>query len=83
MIFNDADYAFAKAAAARYPNLPVYLQPGNHTPPPPHVLNANIDVNGIMRRMEWLIEKVIADRWFHARILPQLHVLIWGNQRGV
>jgi len=36
-----------------------------------------------MRRMEWLVEKVIADGWYGAHVLPQLHVLIWGNRRGV
>ncbi|PVE20456.1 7-carboxy-7-deazaguanine synthase QueE, partial [Microvirga sp. KLBC 81] len=24
-----------------------------------------------------------ADRWFTATVLPQLHVLAWGNKRGV
>ena len=23
------------------------------------------------------------DGWFAARVLPQLHVLVWGNKRGV
>jgi len=27
--------------------------------------------------------KVTADRWFGATVLPQLHVLAWGNKRGV
>jgi len=26
---------------------------------------------------------VTEDRWFEARVLPQLHVLLWGNKRGV
>ena len=34
-------------------------------------------------RMRWLVDKVIADRWFAARVLPQLHVMLWGNKRGV
>lgn len=83
VIFDEADYAFAKNAAARYPHLPLYLQPGNHTPPPPEAKDAQIDMDGIMRRMEWLLDRVIADRWFNAHVLPQLHVLIWGNRRGV
>ena len=31
----------------------------------------------------WLVDKVTEDRWFEARVLPQLHVLLWGNKRGV
>ena len=83
VVFDDADYAYAKDAASRYPHLPVYLQPGNHTPPPPDDHDARIDLDGIMDRMLWLVGKVSADRWFDVRVLPQLHVLLWGNKRGV
>ncbi len=83
VIFDDADYAFARQASLRYPELPVYLQPGNHTPPPPEDDDAKIDLDGIMDRMVWLVDKVTADRWFSATVLPQLHVLLWGNKRGV
>ncbi|MBB4226687.1 7-carboxy-7-deazaguanine synthase QueE [Rhizobium mongolense] len=83
VVFDDRDYLFARTAAARYPTLPVYLQPGNHTPPPPADEEASVDINGIMDRMLWLIDKVTEDRWFEARVLPQLHVLLWGNKRGV
>lgn len=83
VVFDEADYAWAKDTAARYPHLPLYIQPGNHTPPPPDAEDAEIDMNGIMDRYEWLIDKTLADRWFAPKILPQLHVLIWGNKRGV
>ena len=83
VVFDDGDYAYAKDAANRHPHLPVYLQPGNHTPPPPDDHDARIDLDGIMDRMLWLVEKVSADRWFDVRVLPQLHVLLWGNKRGV
>ncbi|MGG7516683.1 7-carboxy-7-deazaguanine synthase QueE [Allorhizobium undicola] len=83
IVFDEADYAYAKSAAARFPALPVYLQPGNHTPPPPEEEDAVIDMDGIMTRMHWLVDKVMEDGWFTARVLPQLHVLLWGNRRGV
>lgn len=83
VIFDEADYVWAKDAAACYPDLPLYIQPGNHTPPPPDAQDAEIDMNGIMDRYEWLIDKTLADRWFAPKILPQLHVLLWGNKRGV
>jgi len=63
--------------------LPVYLQPGNHTPPPPEDDAATVDQDGVDARMRWLVERVIGDRWFEARVLPQLHVMLWGNKRGV
>ena len=41
------------------------------------------DIFELMRRFRWLVGKVTADRWFAATVLPQLHVLAWGNRRGV
>jgi 7-carboxy-7-deazaguanine synthase len=41
------------------------------------------DVDDLMSRFRWLVDKVAADRWFDATVLPQLHVLAWGNRRGV
>lgn len=78
VVFDEDDYNYAKSAAKKYPHLPLYLQPGNHTPPP-----APIDIPGMMERMRWLADKVSTDRWFSAIVLPQLHVLMWGNLRGV
>ncbi|OOO17879.1 7-carboxy-7-deazaguanine synthase QueE [Rhizobium sophoriradicis] len=83
VVFDDADYAFARQVGERYPYIPLYLQPGNHTPPPPDDDDARIDIDGVMDRMHWLVEKVTADGWFAPRVLPQLHVLLWGNKRGV
>ncbi|MCZ4089130.1 7-carboxy-7-deazaguanine synthase QueE [Sinorhizobium psoraleae] len=83
VVFDEADYAYARATAERYPHLPVYLQPGNHTPPPADDDDATIDIDGVMERMRWLVAKITEDRWFEARVLPQLHVLLWGNKRGV
>ncbi|RBI74527.1 7-carboxy-7-deazaguanine synthase QueE [Roseovarius sp. TE539] len=83
VVFDEADYAYARDVAARYPQLPVYLQPGNHTPPPPEDDAATVDQDGVDARMRWLVERVTGDRWFEARVLPQLHVMLWGNKRGV
>lgn len=85
VIFNDADYSYAQTAAARFPSLPVYLQVGNPAP----LIGAGktnaeaADVDDLMHRFRWLVSKVVADRWFVATVLPQLHVLAWGNKRGV
>lgn len=83
VIFDEADYAWARDVADRYPDLPLYIQPGNHTPPPADDDAFEVDMDGLMDRMQWLVDKTMADRWFRPRILPQLHVLLWGNKRGV
>jgi len=41
-------------------------------PPPQH-----------LPRFRWRVDRVGEDRWFDATVLPQLHVLAWGNERGV
>jgi 7-carboxy-7-deazaguanine synthase len=84
VVFDAADYEYARTAASRYPELPVYLQPGNHTPPPADdPKGGEIDQEGLMERMRWLVDKVIEDQWHDAVVLPQLHVMLWGNLRGV
>lgn len=83
VIFDEADYLWARDVAARYPALPLYLQPGNHTPPTPEDDSAGVDQDGIDARMRWLVDRVIGDGWFAAKVLPQLHVMLWGNKRGV
>ena len=83
VIMDDADYTYARMCAKKHPDIPTYIQPVNHTPPPATDDNAHIDIDGIMDRMLWLVEKVTQDQWYDVRVLPQLHVLLWGNERGV
>ena len=80
VVFDEEDFAYARYVAERYPDIPLYLQVGNHTPP--H-LAQEVDIVGIMRRVDWLIERVVAEKWYNVTVLPQLHVLLWGNKRGV
>ncbi|WP_111558918.1 7-carboxy-7-deazaguanine synthase QueE [Paracoccus sediminilitoris] len=79
VIFDDRDYQWAQDAAARHPELPLYLQPGNPEVDP----DVPVAAQDVADRLLWLVEKVTADRWFRPRVLPQLHVMLWGNLRGV
>ncbi|TMV88709.1 7-carboxy-7-deazaguanine synthase QueE [Thioclava sp. BHET1] len=79
VIFDETDYAWARAATDRYPALPLYLQPGNPEVDPATPVNPQ----DLSDRLLWLVDKTMADGWFAPRILPQLHVLLWGNKRGV
>jgi len=85
VVFDDADYSHARALAERYRDLPVYLQVGN-----PLTSNAagvassrEANIDDLMQRFRWLAGKVTTDGWFDVKVLPQLHVLAWGNKRGV
>ena len=77
VVFDDGDYEYARIVSNKYPELPMYLQPGNHQ------VEGESDVAGLNERMRWLVDKALEDQWFNANILPQLHVMIWGNERGV
>ena len=85
VIFDEADYAYARSAAARYPLLKTFLQVGN--PAPLHAAGKAMpdaaNFTDLMSRFRWLAERAVADGWFDATVLPQLHVLAWGNKRGV
>jgi 7-carboxy-7-deazaguanine synthase len=80
VVFDDVDYAFARDAARRFPETPLYLQTGN---PTVAAELEDADLPDLAARFRWLSEKVANDRWFGVHVLPQLHVLIWGNKRGV
>jgi 7-carboxy-7-deazaguanine synthase len=84
VVFDDADYAYARGVTERFPEVPMYLQVGNDNPPgagPDGVREPDVPV--LLGRYAWLSGKVLADGWNTATVLPQLHVLVHGNKRGV
>jgi len=85
VVFDDADYSYARTVSARYPALPVYLQVGNPAPlkHAGRPLPDEAEIDDLLARFRWLVGKVTTDCWFAATVLPQLHVLAWGNKRGV
>lgn len=79
VVFDDTDLAYARDAADRYPDLTLCLQPGNPESDP----NTPVRPDDLAQRLLWLVDQTIGQGWLRPRILPQLHVLIWGNKRGV
>jgi 7-carboxy-7-deazaguanine synthase len=82
VIEDDNDYLFARQAAAWFPQLPVSLQPCNR-PRTEGKERETADIEESCARLRWLVDRVITDGWYEARVLPQLHLLLWGNRRGV
>lgn len=84
-VADEEDYFFARQTAQRFPFIPCYLQPVNLTPPPLQqgCVPAPVDMPVLLERFRWLIERTLQDQWYEVHLLPQLHVLIWGNQQGV
>ena len=81
-LFDQVDFDYAREVSTRYPSLPVYLQPGNPTPPVPGK-EIYADQEKIHQTMDWLVARTIEEKWYQATVLPQLHVMLWDNKRGV
>src|SRR5690606_2203853 len=83
VIADETDYQWAKALAADYPDLPLSLHPCNPTPATPDQPERMADTQAPNAQSRLLVGRIAADRWYRPRVLPQLHVLIWNNERGV
>lgn len=81
VIFNEEDFSYAEMIHERYPEVPFFLQIGNED------ISSTDDVSlvsKLLKRYEWLIEQATKSVIMNdAKVLPQLHTLIWGNKRGV
>ena len=76
VVFDDADYAYARDLHLRYPDKPFYMQPGNAV--------GQDDTASLLRKLDWLAQRAMRDpAMASAIVLPQLHTLMFGNRRGV
>ncbi|HWO75221.1 MAG TPA: 7-carboxy-7-deazaguanine synthase QueE [Bacillus sp. (in: firmicutes)] len=81
VVFDNQDFNYAKDIYGRYPDVPFYLQVGNDQYKTQESTGL---LQHLLNRYEWLIEKVTgSDEMNQARVLPQLHTLVWGNKRRV
>jgi len=91
VVFDDADYEYAKAMHQHTIGLcELFLSVGNADPSLPTVANPEpapgsvaLTREEILNKTRWLFEKTARDPEMRfARVLPQLHALAWGNERG-
>jgi 7-carboxy-7-deazaguanine synthase len=76
VVFDEKDLAFAREVHTRYPEVPFYLQIGND--------RENDDRDSLLEKLDWLSNQALNDPELSGTIvLPQLHVLMYGNRRGV
>lgn len=81
VVFDDEDFSYARMIHQRYPQVPFYLQPGNGD-----LTDADTEQlrSKLLQSFEWLIDQAMAAPDMNdAKVLPQLHALVWGNKRGV
>jgi 7-carboxy-7-deazaguanine synthase len=89
VVFDDTDFEYAVDMHERFPEFSFWTQVGNPDPGPTVGNDAQgstddpAPVSELLDRLHWLSEKVLAEpRMADVRVNPQMHVLIWGNQRG-
>lgn len=78
VVFDDTDYEYAVYVRQKFddPSISFTLQVGNAV--------GEDTLSNLVEKLRWLIERAVKDkRLFNVRVLPQLHVWVWGNQRGV
>ncbi|MFF0830757.1 7-carboxy-7-deazaguanine synthase QueE [Brevibacillus sp. NPDC003359] len=81
VVFDDADFAYARNIHQRFPEVPFYLQPGNSDLSDADTPRLR---DKLLESFEWLIDQTMATPDMNdAKVLPQLHALVWGNKRGV
>lgn len=92
VILNEEDYDFAKSFIQHYLDIPLYLSICNDNPSHESANHqygsGQFSLNSIKERTEWLINRVASDQYWNdigvsPVILPQLHTLLWGNDKGV
>lgn len=79
VVADDKDFRFAERLHKKYPDIPMTLQPCN----PDNNQNDTADTEALNQQLKWLIDKTREATWYNVTVLPQLHVLIWNNERGV
>ncbi|MFJ7936430.1 7-carboxy-7-deazaguanine synthase QueE [Sporosarcina sp. NPDC096371] len=81
VIFDEVDFKFAEEIHLRYPSFPFFLQNGNDDT---STTDDAVLVSALLKRYEWLIDLAVRSPIMNdAKVLPQLHALVWGNKRGV
>ena len=83
VVADETDYQWARQVAQQFPQLPLCLQPCNMQAATPEQPERETDLEQLNSQYRWLVQRAASDRWFGALILPQLHVLVWNNERGV
>ncbi|HDR7436051.1 7-carboxy-7-deazaguanine synthase QueE [Bacillus cereus] len=81
VVFDDYDFEYAVKMHERYPDVPFFLQVGNDDT---KTVDDAMLIKKLLDKYEWLIDKAVnCKEMNNAKVLPQLHALVWGNKRGV
>ena len=79
VVFDETDFQFARRVYELHRDVPFYLSIGNDSV----MTGLEADNAALTRQLEWLLERCAQEKWLDVTLTPQLHVLLWGNKRGV
>lgn len=77
VVADEGDLEYAREVERRFLPSPIYLQALNPNP------SGDNPIPDHLGRMRWLMERVAEEGWDDAVVLPQMHVLAWGNAADV
>jgi 7-carboxy-7-deazaguanine synthase len=81
VIFDPLDLDFAEKIHEAFPEVPLYLTVGS--PVYKAAITGQEAAREILPRYEWLVTEVMERPTLrNATILPQMHVMIWGNAKA-
>ncbi len=90
VVASEEDYEYARRVRSLFGLYEFYIQVANIAPGLQTVGNPNgnptefFSFQPYQLQMKWLFEKVMHDGLMHnVSVLPQMHLLAWGNQRGI
>ena len=76
VVSDETDYAYAKKVFEKYPDTKHCMSPCNISPGAP-------DLEAVYEKTRHVVDMVLKDGLFNVSVIPQLHVLLWGNTRGI
>lgn len=77
VVSTEEDLEFVRGLSRKYEDTPISVQPCNTV--------GEDTTESLLEKLRWLTDKIVNDQELgeHVVILPQLHVLMYGNKRGV
>ena len=81
VVSDESDLDFAEKVFKKYPNVTKFITPCN-TLSTVEDSSKNIRDN-LLKKTEEVIDMVMSRRMYDVHVVPQLHVLLWGNKEKV
>lgn len=75
VVGDEDDFQFALSVHNLFPDIPFFVQPLNDTP------GGDVSIHSLIAKLDWLMRRVLDERDSSIIVRPQLHVMVYGNER--